>query len=148
MRRVRLLKFLPVSASTFSAVITRGRHRPDRADALLGGPPACDPEATRVQIGRDSRRNSGNERYYEFIDAILAPDKGKYSRKKREMLSWYGRPYDPDDIEEDRIKAELARMIERLILLYAITRGSPGVSRRTAAAHTSSGGSSHMKRTG
>jgi hypothetical protein len=48
--------------------------------------------------------------YYEFVDAISAPDKGKGSRKKREMLSWYGRPFDPDDIEENRIKAELARM--------------------------------------
>jgi Plasmid pRiA4b ORF-3-like protein len=66
---------------------------------FLGGQRRCPPEDCGSVPG-----------YYEFIDAISAPDKGKGSRKKREMLSWYGRPYDPDDIEENRIKAELARM--------------------------------------
>ena len=51
--------------------------------------------------------------YYDFIDAISAPDKGKGSGKKREMLSWYGRPYDPTDIEPERIRCELARMAYR-----------------------------------
>jgi hypothetical protein len=45
--------------------------------------------------------------YYEFLDAIAGPDKGKGSRQKREMLAWYGRPYDPDDIDEAQIRAAL-----------------------------------------
>jgi Plasmid pRiA4b ORF-3-like protein len=69
---------------------------------FLGGQRRCPPEDCGSVPG-----------YYEFIDAVSAPGKGKGSRKKREMLNWYGRPYDPDDIEEDRIKAELARMAYR-----------------------------------
>jgi hypothetical protein len=48
--------------------------------------------------------------YYEFLDAIAGPDKGKGSRQKREMLAWYGRPYDPDDIDEAQIRAALKRL--------------------------------------
>jgi hypothetical protein len=53
-----------------------------------------------------TRRRWQRPRLYEFIDAISPPDKGKVGRRKREMLRWYGRPYDP---EENRIEAELAR---------------------------------------
>jgi hypothetical protein len=71
---------------------------------FLGGQRRCPPEDCGSVPG-----------YYDFIDAVSASDKGKGKGKgkKREMLSWYGRPYDPDDIEEDRIKAELARMAYR-----------------------------------
>jgi hypothetical protein len=48
--------------------------------------------------------------YYEFLDAIAGPDKGKGSRRKKEMLGWYGRPYDPDDIDEAQIRAALKRI--------------------------------------
>ena len=50
--------------------------------------------------------------YYEFLDAVAGPDKGKGSRRKKEMLAWYGRPYDPDDIDIDaaQIRAALKRI--------------------------------------
>jgi hypothetical protein len=48
--------------------------------------------------------------YYEFLDAIAGPDKGKGSRQKKEMLAWYGRSYDPDDIDEAQIRAALKRL--------------------------------------
>jgi hypothetical protein len=48
--------------------------------------------------------------YYEFLDAIAGPDKGKGSRRKKEMLAWYGGPYDPDDIDEPHIRVTLKRM--------------------------------------
>lgn len=48
--------------------------------------------------------------YYEFLDAIAGPDKGKGSRRKKEMLTWYGGPYDPDDIDEPQIRITLKRM--------------------------------------
>ena len=48
--------------------------------------------------------------YYEFLDNIAGPDKGKGSRRKKEMLAWYGGPYDPDDIDEPQIRIALKRM--------------------------------------
>jgi hypothetical protein len=69
---------------------------------FLGGERRCPPEDCGSVPG-----------YYDFIDAISAPDRGKDSRKKREMLRWYGRPYDPDNIEPDRITSEIARMASR-----------------------------------
>lgn len=48
--------------------------------------------------------------YYEFLDIIAGPNKGKGSRQKREMLAWYGRPYDPDDIDEAQIRSTLNRI--------------------------------------
>jgi hypothetical protein len=48
--------------------------------------------------------------YYEFLDAIAGPDKGKGSRQKKEMLAWYGRPYDPDDIDQGQICNALRRI--------------------------------------
>jgi hypothetical protein len=45
--------------------------------------------------------------YYEFLDAIAGPDKGKGSRQKKEMLAWYGRPYDPEDNDDAQIRATL-----------------------------------------
>jgi hypothetical protein len=51
--------------------------------------------------------------YYEFLDIIAGPDKGKGSRQKKEMLAWYGRPYVPDDIEEAQIRSALKRIATR-----------------------------------
>ena len=48
--------------------------------------------------------------YYEFLEAIAGPDKGKGSRRKKEMLAWYGRPYDPEDIDEALIRDALKRI--------------------------------------
>ena len=48
--------------------------------------------------------------YYEFLDAVAGPDKGKGSRRKKEMLTWYGGPYNPDDIDEKQIRAALKRI--------------------------------------
>ena len=66
---------------------------------FLGGERRCPPE--------DCGGVSG---YYDFLHAISGPDKGKGSRKKREMLTWYGRPYDSDDIDEVQVCAALAQI--------------------------------------
>ena len=44
--------------------------------------------------------------YYDFLDAISGPD----NKTKTEALAWYDRPYDPDDIDEEQIKAALKRI--------------------------------------
>jgi hypothetical protein len=67
---------------------------------FLGGERRCPPE--------DCGGVSG---YYEFLNAITGPDKGKGSRRKREMLAWYGRGYDPDDIEPRKVKAALTQLV-------------------------------------
>ena len=72
-----------------------GKLYPD----LRGGERRCPPE--------DCGGFSG---YYDFLDAIAGPDKGKGSRRKREMLSWYGSPYNPDDIGEKQIRNALQRI--------------------------------------
>lgn len=64
--------------------------------AFLGGERRCPPEDCGSVPG-----------YYEFVDIIAGPDKGKGSRRKKEMLTWYGGPYDPDDIGETQIRAAL-----------------------------------------
>jgi Plasmid pRiA4b ORF-3-like protein len=66
---------------------------------FLGGERRCPPE--------DCGGVSG---YYEFIEAIAGPDKGKGSGRKKEMLAWYGRPYDPVDIDEAQIRDALKRI--------------------------------------
>jgi Plasmid pRiA4b ORF-3-like protein len=72
-----------------------GKLYPD----FLAGERRCPPE--------DCGSVSG---YYDFLDAIAGPDKGKGSRRKKEMLAWYGRPYDPDDIDEAQIRTALKRI--------------------------------------
>jgi len=73
---------------------------PDRLyPEFLGGERRCPPEDC-----------GGAPGYYEFLDAIGGPDKGKGSKKKKEALDWDGRPYDPDDIEEERIRITLKRI--------------------------------------
>jgi Plasmid pRiA4b ORF-3-like protein len=66
---------------------------------FLGGERRCPPE--------DCGGFSG---YYDFLDAVAGPDKGKGSRRKKEMLTWYGGAYDPDDIDEKQIRATLKRI--------------------------------------
>lgn len=66
---------------------------------FLGGERRCPPEDC-----------SGVSGYYEFIDTIAAPDKGKGSRHRKEALDWYGGPYEPDDMGEEEIRAALARI--------------------------------------
>jgi hypothetical protein len=66
---------------------------------FLGGERRCPPEDC-----------GGLPGYYEFIDAITASDKGRGSKKKKEALAWYGRPYDPDNIDERQIGIMLGRI--------------------------------------
>ena len=49
-------------------------------------------------------------RLLRLLDAIAGPDKGKGSRRKKEMLTWCGGPYNPDDIDEKQIRAALKRI--------------------------------------
>ena len=72
-----------------------GRDYPE----FLGGGRRCPPE--------DCGGFSG---YYDFLDAIAGPDKGTGSRRKKEMLTWYGGSYNPDDIGEKQIRAALKRI--------------------------------------
>lgn len=47
--------------------------------------------------------------YYEFIDAISKPR----HREHKRMLEWYGRPYDPDDIDALSIRRRLGDIAKR-----------------------------------
>jgi hypothetical protein len=82
------------------------RVEPAELDTLyprfLGGERRCPPEDCGSVPG-----------YYEFIDTIAGPDKGKGSRRKKEALDWYGGPYDPDDIDEAQIRVALDRIAAR-----------------------------------
>lgn len=69
---------------------------------FLGGERRCPPEDCGSVPG-----------YYEFLDIIAGPDKGKGSRRKKEALDWYGGPYDPNDIGEEQIRAALDRIALR-----------------------------------
>ncbi|MCX7310244.1 MAG: plasmid pRiA4b ORF-3 family protein [Alphaproteobacteria bacterium] len=62
---------------------------------FLGGERRCPPEDC-----------GGFPGYYEFFDNIA----GKQSKRRKGALDWYGRPYDPDDIDEQQIVAALKRM--------------------------------------
>ncbi len=62
---------------------------------FLGGERRCPPEDCGGPLG-----------YYEFLRNISSKQ-----RKTREgALKWYGGPYDPDDINERKIIAELSRI--------------------------------------
>jgi hypothetical protein len=47
--------------------------------------------------------------YYEFIDAISKPR----HREHKQMLEWYGRDYDPDDIDSLMIRLRLGDIAKR-----------------------------------
>ena len=47
--------------------------------------------------------------YHEFLDNIAS----KQTKKRKAALDWYGRPYDPHDIDEKQIFAALKRIAIR-----------------------------------
>jgi len=47
--------------------------------------------------------------YSDFIENIERPQ----SKKAREALKWYGGPYDPDEIDEEKILMALKRIARR-----------------------------------
>jgi hypothetical protein len=67
--------------------------------ALIEGERRCPPEDC-----------GGVPGYYQFIDDISGSDKGPGCRKKKDALKWYGRPYDPDDIDEHQLQIALRRL--------------------------------------
>lgn len=125
----KLAKLLTEGSTTFGYTYDMGdnwEHRiiverlqatdPDTLyPVFLGGERRCPPEDCGSVPG-----------YYDFLDAIAGPDKGKGSRKKREMLTWYGRPYDPDNIDEEQVRAALAQIAKA-----ARPRKSPAVKAQT-----------------
>jgi hypothetical protein len=62
---------------------------------FLGGERRCPPEDC-----------GGVPGYCEFLGNVGS----KQSRKRKAALDWYGGPYDPADIDEDRIVANLNRI--------------------------------------
>lgn len=110
---IRLAKLLNSGVTTFGYVYDMGdnwEHRilVERTEAaqpnksypeFLGGERRCPPEDCGGMPG-----------YYDFLDTIAGPDRGEGSRRKKEALDWYGRPYDPDDIDETQIKTALRRI--------------------------------------
>ena len=113
---IKLEKLLGAGIETFGYVYDMGdswEHRiiierveaarPDKLyPEFLGGERRCPPEDC-----------GGIPGYYDFLDRIAGPDKGKGSKKK-EALSWYGGPYDPDDINLEQIRIALARIVSAL----------------------------------
>lgn len=65
---------------------------------FLGGERRCPPEDC-----------GGYPGYYDFLDNIAS----KQSKKRRAALDWYGGPYDPDKIDEQKIIAALNRISDR-----------------------------------
>jgi hypothetical protein len=68
-----------------------------RYPQFLGGERRCPPEDC-----------GGVPGYYEFLGNIAS------KRKRKAALDWYGGPYDPDDIDEQRIVAELKDLVKRV----------------------------------
>ena len=66
-----------------------------RYPRFLGGERRCPPE--------DS---GGFPGYYEFLENIAS----KQSKTRKAALDWYGRPYDPDEIDEQQIISTLGRI--------------------------------------
>jgi len=62
---------------------------------FLGGERRCPPEDC-----------GGFPGYYEFLENIAS----KQSKKRKAALDWYRGPYDPDDIDEQKIIAALKRL--------------------------------------
>lgn len=62
---------------------------------FLGGERRCPPEDC-----------GGLPGYYGFLDNIAS----KQSKKRKAALDWYGRPYDPDNIDEQQIVVALKRI--------------------------------------
>jgi hypothetical protein len=64
-----------------------------RYPQFLGGERRCPPEDC-----------GGHPGYRDFLDNIAS----KQSKKRKGALDWYGGPYDPDEIDEQRIITNLA----------------------------------------
>ena len=64
---------------------------------FLGGERRCPPEDCGSVPG-----------YYEFLDNIAS----KQSKKRKAALDWYGRPYDPDNIDAKQIVMALNRITD------------------------------------
>ena len=62
---------------------------------FLGGERRCPPEDC-----------GGFPGYYDFLDNIAS----KQSKRRKAALDWYGRPYDPDNIDEQQIVVALKRI--------------------------------------
>ncbi len=62
---------------------------------FLGGERRCPPEDC-----------GGFPGYYEFLDNIAS----KQSKERKAALDWYGGPYNPDEIDEQKIIAALKRL--------------------------------------
>lgn len=109
----KLAKVLGSGVKAFSYVYDMGdnwEHRVivERIEAIqpntlypefLGGEWRCPPEDC-----------GGLPGYYEFLDNIAGPEKGKAGKKKKEALDWYGGPYDPSEIAEEQIRITLRRI--------------------------------------
>ena len=67
---------------------------------FLGGERRCPPEDC-----------GGIPGYYDFLDKIAT----KRGKKRKAALDWYGGPYDPDDIDEQRIVINLKRIATKSI---------------------------------
>jgi hypothetical protein len=63
-----------------------------RYPQFLGGERRCPPEDC-----------GGHPGYYDFLDNIAS----KQSKKRKAALDWYGAPYDPDDIDKQKIVTTL-----------------------------------------
>ena len=66
-----------------------------RYPQFLGGERRCPPEDC-----------GGFHGYYEFLENITS----KQSKTRKAALDWYGRPYDPDEIDEQQIISTLSRI--------------------------------------
>lgn len=64
---------------------------------FLGGERRCPPEDC-----------GGFPGYYEFLDNIAS----KRSEKRKAALGWYGRSYDPDDIDQQKIVSKLEKIAD------------------------------------
>ena len=65
---------------------------------FLGGERRCPPEDC-----------GGVPGYYEFLENIAS----KQNKKRKAALDWYGAPYNPDEINEQQIIANLNRLANR-----------------------------------
>lgn len=88
-----------------------------RHEVVVEAVEAADPAADHPRFLFGARRAppedvGGIWGYEEFVRAITHP----HHREYKAMLSWYGGPYDPDDIGEAEIVAALGKLARRRTL--------------------------------
>ena len=71
----------------------------------------ADPRAAYPRFLDGARRGppedfGSTEGYYQFLNTVTKPR----HRERRQMLEWYGGPYDPDDINLQMITARLSQL--------------------------------------